>query len=188
MGLLERVYRQSKTEQQPQYPPDPYYDDLLSGQPIQQQPTTIIPPSLEKETMELYLKPVFPKEIDDPEKTRKFTRSQKYWPFLTDAVTTVLTSNMNANRQRHIKNTMRIAKDFHGVDNAEDLVQDLMLDIIVEAVTDKARSDFSDGIRERVAPTVGIGMTGAFNPQNRDTGERPKESRALWGLIGSKNR
>lgn len=183
MSLLERIagkVNQSIREQQEQQA----YEDMmmnqpLGGQPLGPAPTTVIPPSFEHETMELYLKPQFPKEM--------INGAERYWPFTTSFATTVQTANMNAHRQRKILLKMQIAQDFEGVDNVEALVQREMIETVAEIITDKARSDFSDGIRDRLASGTGIGISGQL-VSGKDTGERPKESGAIRGIFGRKDR
>jgi hypothetical protein len=93
---------------------------------------------------------------------------------------------MNAARQEKILTELTTAIDFDGCDNVDGLIQDNMLKIHAEVMTDKARSDFGDGLRERVIPSVGIGMAGQWNG-NDGRGERPRENKALFG-IGGKGR
>lgn len=191
MGLLEKIMhlgtpqtpRQIPYEEQMQEN-DFLYDRMLGGQPAQPAQTTVIPPSLDKETMELLLIPQFPKEISNGD---PLIGQKRYWPVTTGFGTTIQSANMNAHRQKMILTKLRIAKDFDGVDDVESLVQDEMLEIVAEVLTDKARSDFADGIRDRLASGVGIGMSGQITPQ-KDIGERPRENRALFGIFGRDKR
>ena len=187
MGILDRfiksdnrMEREMADQQLLQQLTAPTYDQPLGGQPLPPPQTTVIPPALDRETMELYLKVKVPEDIDDP---KKMVGSKRFWVFTNPATAVeVPTSNMNAHRQRKILRKLETAIDFTGCDNASNLINDEMLMIHAEVLTDKARSDFNDGLRERVVPSVGIGMTGQYRTGG-DTGERPKESRALFGLI-----
>lgn len=197
MGLFERFasaltkQAQAPLQQAPQetvYLDDPY-GGQLGGQPVNPYPVTTIPPQFEREVMELFLKPQFPqaiKEIDpNTGEPYKLRGRMKYWPILTEFATTVQTGNLNAHRQKVILNKIQIAKDFEGCDDIEGLVESEMIDIAGEVFTGKARSDLTDGVRDRLASNTGVGLSGSFQqPGKEGSGERPRESRALFGLLG----
>ena len=190
MGLIDRVVKDirgvpmSKILEQERIEQDIRAMDLQNqmmgghysgGQPLPQQQPIVMPPTFEKETMELYLIPRIPEDLDNLQGT------DKYWPFIHSA-TTIITANLNAHRQKKILTMLRIATDFEGCDNVEHLVKNEMLNVMAEVETDKARSDFADGMRERIVPALGLGMSGQWNPQGQ-AAERPKESRALFGIV-----
>ena len=176
---MNRILEQERIEQEiraaelynQQMGGNPY----TGGQPLPPQSPIVMPPTFEKETMELYLIPKIPDNLDELQGT------DKYWPFIHSA-TTIITANLNAHRQKKILTMLRIATDFEGCDNVEHLVKNEMINVMAEVETDKARSDFADGMRERIVPAVGIGMTGAWNPAQNQA-ERPKESRAILGMV-----
>lgn len=193
MGILDRFIKQEVLQKSPEevaYEEQLQYDMQMrqqgggGGYPGGQQPRPIamapMPPTIEKEVMDYYLK------IRTPEKPHELKGHKRYWVFMdNDAAAEVPTSNMNGARQAKILTELTTAIDFDGCDNVDGLIQDNMLKIHAEVMTDKARSDFGDGLRERVIPSVGIGMAGNWNQGNDGRGERPRESKALFG-IGSK--
>jgi hypothetical protein len=147
-----------------------------AGQPLPPPQQVVLPPTLEKETMDLYLIPKIPERLEELKGT------DQYFPFIHSA-TTIITGNLNAHRQKKILTKFRVARDLDGCDNVEGLVLNKMLDIMAEVETDKARSDFQDGMRERIVPALGLGMTGTWNQQHGSGGERPKESGAIRGIF-----
>jgi hypothetical protein len=159
--------QQMRQQQQGGYP---------GGRPVSPVAMAPMPPTLEKEVMEYYLK------VKTPENPSELKDQKRYWVFMdNDAASEVPTANMNAARQEKILIELTTAIDFDGCDNIDGLIQDSMLKIHAEVMTDKARSDFGDGLRERVIPSVGIGMAGTWN-NNDLRGERPRESKALFGI------
>jgi hypothetical protein len=190
MGILDRFIKQEVLQKSPEeiaYEEQLQYDMQMrqqgsGGYPGGRSPSPVamapMPPTIEKEVMDYYLK------IRTPEKPHELKGHKRYWVFMdNDAAAEVPTANMNGARQTKILNELTTAIDFDGCDNVDGLIQDNMLKIHAEVMTDKARSDFGDGLRERVIPSVGIGMAGNWNsPDGR--GERPRESKALFGMIG----
>ena len=191
MGILDRFIKQEVLQKSPEemaYEEQMQYEMQMrqqgggggypGGQPPRQVAMAPMPPTVEKEVMDLYLK------IRTPEDPSLLKGSKRYWVFMdNDAATEVPTSNMNGARQQKILTELTTAIDFDGCDNVDGLIQDNMLKIHAEVMTDKARSDFGDGLRERVIPSVGIGFAGQWdNASGR--GERPRESKALFGMIG----
>jgi len=190
MGILDRFIKQEVMQKSPE---EVAYEEQLQyemqmrqqgggGYPGGRSPNPVaiapMPPTIEKEVMDYYLK------IRTPEKPHELKGHKRYWVFMdNDAAAEVPTANMNGSRQAKILTELTTAIDFDGCDNVDGLIQDNMLKIHAEVMTDKARSDFGDGLRERVIPSVGIGMAGNWNsPDGR--GERPRESKALFGMIG----
>ena len=190
MGILANIFRQKILQQQPDgIQQEPYQDDMMpmgaagvSGQPLPpiMQPT--LPPTLEKETMDLYLK------VKTPEEPEKLEGIKRYWVFTdNESATEVPTSNLDSVGQKEILNDLQIASDFDGCDNCNRLRQDKMLMIHAKILTDKARSDYSDRLRERIVPAVGISMFGQHNPGGQQV-ERPKENRSVFGAFGGGGR
>jgi hypothetical protein len=191
MGILDRFIKQEVQQMTPEqvaYEEQMAYEQQMRGMggmggyPGGRQPSPVamapMPPTLEKEVMEYYLK------VRTPDKPDELVGQKRYWVFMdNEAAAEVPTSNMNAARQDKILTELTTAIDFDGCDNVDGLIQDNMLKIHAEIMTDKARSDFGDGLRERVIPSVGIGMAGNWNG-NDGRGERPRESKALFGLVG----
>ena len=192
MGILDRFIKQEVLQKSPEeiaYEEQLQYDMQMrqqgggGGYMGGRQPSPMamapMPPTIEKEVMDYYLK------IRTPDNPHELKGHKRYWVFMdNDAAAEVPTSNMNGARQQKILTELTTAIDFDGCDNVDGLIQDNMLKIHAEVMTDKARSDFGDGLRERVIPSVGIGMAGNWN-QGDGRGERPRESKALFG-IGSK--
>ena len=190
MGILDRFIKQEiqgmspdqlAMEEQMQYEQQlrqqSQQGGYPGGRPVSPVAMAPMPPTLEKEVMEYYLK------VKTPENPSELKGQKRYWVFMdNDAASEVPTANMNAARQEKILIELTTAIDFDGCDNIDGLIQDNMLKIHAEVMTDKARSDFGDGLRERVIPSVGIGMAGTWNQQDF-RGERPRENKgALFGL------
>lgn len=191
MGILDRFIKQEVLQKRPE---EIAYEEQLNyemqmrqqggggypgGRPVSPVAMAPLPPTIEKEVMDYYLK------IRTPEKPHELKGHKRYWVFMdNDAAAEVPTANMNGARQQKILTELTTAIDFDGCDNVDGLIQDNMLKIHAEVMTDKARSDFGDGLRERVIPSVGIGMAGNWNSPNDYRGERPRESKALFGMIG----
>jgi hypothetical protein len=189
MGILDRFIKQEiqgispdqlAMEEQMQYEQQlrqqSQQGGYPGGRPVSPVAMAPMPPTLEKEVMEYYLK------VKTPENPNELKGQKRYWVFMdNDAASEVPTANMNAARQEKILIELTTAIDFDGCDNIDGLIQDNMLKIHAEVMTDKARSDFGDGLRERVIPSVGIGMAGTWN-NNDLRGERPRESKALFGI------
>jgi hypothetical protein len=94
-------------------------------------------------------------------------------------------TNLNANQQKQILTDLQISLDFDGCDNIDSLIQNHQLLTLGRVLTNKSRSDLTDGIRERLVPSIGWSI-GESKLGQRDAGERPKESRAILGLFGGK--
>lgn len=148
------------------------------GQPLPPAPMTVIPPAMEKEIMERYL------DVPLPEDRDNLKGSNRFWIQTTDAIRHLAFTSLNAAQQKIILDELRIARDFDGCDNVDKLIQDKMDSVMARVQTDKSRNDYKDAIRERLVPSVGysVGLTGPFG--QKDTGERPKESRTFFGLFG----
>lgn len=140
-----------------------------------------LPPNLAHETMEIYLKP------KTPEKKTDLKGRERFWIYSDDVCTGIITSNLDSKSQRRIEIILRQAKDLDGCDNVDNLIHDLQNEVWMIVMSNKARSDLPDHIRERIVPSVGVSLIGSADPQ-KSTGERPKENRAMFGLIGSGNR
>jgi len=150
------------------------------GQPLPQARAFQMPPSFEKETMELYLKPKLPTNINELEGQKRF------WVYTNEeSLTNNITSNDNSEGVKRKLTHLRTALDFQGCDNCDNLIQDNMILTHAEIVMNKARSDFSDGFRERIVPSVGVSMVGNY-PDQRNAGERPHDSKLGWGLLGQR--
>jgi len=150
------------------------------GQPLPQARAFQMPPSFEKETMELYLKPKLPMNIN------KLEGQKRFWVYTNEeSLTNNITSNDNADGVKRKLTHLRTALDFQGCDNCDNLIQDNMILTHAEIVMNKARSDFSDGFRERIVPSVGVSMMGTY-PDQRNAGERPGDSKLGWGLLGQR--
>jgi hypothetical protein len=150
------------------------------GQPLPPPRAFQMPPSFEKETMELYLKPKLPQGIDN------LRGKERFWVYTNEeSLTNNITSNDNGSGVSRKLTTLRMALDFQGCDNCDNLIQDNMLLTHAEITHNKARSDFSDGFRERIVPSVGVSMVGNY-PQAQQSGERPSDSKLGWGLLGQR--
>lgn len=150
------------------------------GQPLPQPRAFQMPPSFEKETMELYLKPKLPQNID------RLEEKERFWVYTNEeSLTNNITSNDNGPGVQRKLTCLRTALDFQGCDNCDNLIQDNMLLTHAEIVMNKARSDFSDGFRERIVPSVGVSMVGNY-PEQRNAGERPTDSKIGWNLLGAR--
>lgn len=196
MGILDRFVKQEVLGQSPEQVQAEemqaqiemermqYERDIANGsigQPLPQNRPFQLPPSFEKETMELYLKPKSPKNTDD------LKGRERFWVFKdNDSATNVITSNMNGRGQKKMLERLRMVVDFNGCDNIDGLIQDNMLLINAEILTNKARSDFSDGFRERMVPSVGVSMLGNY-PDVKNAGERPRESKSAFNLLGARH-
>ena len=150
------------------------------GQPLPQARAFQMPPSFEKETMELYLKPKIPQNIDDLQGQKRF------WVYTNEeSLTNSITSNDNSEGVKRKLTHLRTALDFQGCDNCDNLIQDNMILTHSEIIMNKSRSDFTDGFRERIVPSVGVSMVGNY-PEQRSSGERPHDSKLGWGLLGQR--
>lgn len=192
MGLLTNIFKSKvlggNTPDQEQFRDEMYMDlyppaggGYTGGQGLPPVMQPVLPPTLEKETMDLYLKVKVP---DEPENLKGIKR---YWVFTdNDAATHLITSNLDAKGQREILSDLQTATDLDGCDNVEGLLQDIMLRIHGKVQTDKSRSDYSDRLRERIVPAVGISMFGQHGgSSNADRVERPKENRSVFGIFNS---
>jgi len=206
MGLLDRIIKQEIKGQSPEQVANDEYNAELDamqreaammdaqmhagqygggssiGQPLPQPRAFQMPPSFEKETMELYLKPKLPTNIN------ALRGQSRFWVYTNESsLTNNITSNDNFEGVRKKLSHLRTALDFQGCDNCDNLIQDNMLLTHAEVVMNKARSDFTDGFRERIVPNVGVSMVGNY-PEQRNTGERPRDSKVGWGLLGNRSR
>lgn len=190
MGLFTKILEHAAGQQpdpqeqmfeQGMYPGD-FGPGYSGGQPLPQVAPPILPPSIDRETMELYLKVKTPKNPED------LKGHLRYWVFTDDETATeVPTSNLDAVGQQEILNDLQIAIDFDGCDNCEGLVNDKMIMTHGRVLTDKSRSDYGDKLRERVMPSVGISMTGRHSSEESNRGERPRENRSIFGLFRNNN-
>lgn len=199
MGILDRIIKQEINGQSParvaeeerwqqEMERQQYEQDMMAGgmssigQPLPQPKAFQLPPTFEKETMELYLKPRLPQDINS------LTGHKRFWVYTNEAsLTNTITSNDSGEGVGRKLASLRMALDFQGCDNCNNLIQDQMVLTNAEITMNKARSDFADGFRERVVPSVGVSMVGNY-PDTRSNPERPHDSRMGWGLIGSKQR
>jgi len=196
MGLLDRLIRSEVDGESPESiaereayeqelayrrQEDAAYNAAGSvGQPLPPPRAFQMPPSFEKETMELYLKPKLPKNIDE------LRGQERFWVYTNEeSLTNNITSNDNGVGVQRKLSHLRTALDFQGCDNCDNLIQDSMVLTHAEIVMNKARSDFSDGFRERIVPSVGVSMVGNY-PQQNSAGERPTDSKVGWGLLGQR--
>jgi hypothetical protein len=183
MGILDRFIRQ---EIQRKSPEQVAYEDGVNagknssypgGQPPKPIALSPQPPSLERETMELYLK------VRTPDDVNVLRDHKRFWIYThNDAAIEVPTSNMDKHSQTILMEDLTTAIDFIGCDNVDHLIQDQMLKDHGRILTNKARSDFGDGLRERIVPSIGIGLAGGYNPRIADEGERPRETKLIGAL------
>ena len=150
------------------------------GQPLPPMGATVIPPAMEKEVMEKYLDVPIPKNLD------KLKGTDRFWLLTSDVVRHLAFTNLNAAQQSLILTDLQITKDFDGCDNVDGLIQDHQLLTLGRILTDKSRSDLPDGLRERIVPSVGYSIFGDTRMGNKETGERPRESRSIFSLFGGK--
>jgi hypothetical protein len=148
------------------------------GQPLPPSPMTVIPPAMEKEIMEKYLDVPIPENLDD------LKGSDRFWLMTGPTIRHLQFTNLNANQQKQILTELQNAVDMDGCDNVDGIIQNKQLLVLSRVLTDKSRSDMPDGIRERLVPSIGWSIGESKLGQNKDTGERPKESRGLFGLFG----
>lgn len=148
------------------------------GQPLPPSPMTVIPPAMEKEIMEKYL------DVPVPENLDKLRGSDRFWLLTSPVVRHLQFTNLNAAQQKLIMTDLQIAKDFDGCDNVDNLIQDKQILALGRILTDKSRSDMPDGIRERLVPSIGWSIGQSKIADGKEAGERPKESRGLFGLFG----
>lgn len=152
------------------------------GQPLPPPPMTVIPPAMEKEIMEKYLDVPIPENLDE------LKGSDRFWVLTSPVARHLQFTNLNAAQQKIILTDLQIAKDFDGCDNVDGLIQDKQILVLGRILTDKSRSDMPDGIRERLVPSIGWSIGESKLGAGKDTGERPKESRSLFGLFGGQKR
>jgi len=187
MGLFTKILEHAAGQQQDQQNqmsqglPYDFGPGYTGGQPLPSMAPPILPPSIDRETMELYLK------VKTPKNPENLTGNRRYWVFTDDdTATEVPTSNLDVSGQQEILTDLQIAIDFDGCDNCDGLVNDKMIMTHGRVLTDKARSDYGDKLRERVMPSVGISMTGRHNSDDA-RGERPRENRSIFGLFKQNN-
>ena len=147
------------------------------GQPLGPMAPMSLPPSVDHETMKLYLKP------ETPKNKSKLKGRERYWIYDDSVCTAILTGNLDKVSQKRIEIILRQAKDLDGCDNVENLILDLQYEAYMIVVTNKARSDLPDHIRERLAQGVSQSFYGDANSMVKQSGERPKENRAIFGLM-----
>lgn len=148
------------------------------GQPLPPMSPMSLPPSVDAETMKLYLKPKTPTNKD------KLKGDERFWIFDDEVCSTILSGNMDSSSQKKIEIIMRQAMDLQGCDNVDKLIMNLQKEVYLLVITNKARSDLPDHIRERLAQGVGMSFYGDANAMVKSSGERPKENRAIFGLMG----
>jgi hypothetical protein len=147
------------------------------GQPLGPMGPMSLPPSVDHETMKVYLKPETPKLKD------ALVGEERYWIFSDSVCTTILTSNLDKGSQTRMEVIIRQAKDLEGCDNVDNLIMNLQYEAYMIAIENKARSDLPDHIRERLAQGVSQSYFGDANTMIKSSGERPKENRAIFGLM-----
>jgi hypothetical protein len=147
------------------------------GQPLPPMAPMSLPPSVDAETMKLYLKPKTPQNKD------LLRGEDRFWIFDDEVCSTILSGNMDRESQKKIEIIMRQAIDLQGCDNVDILILNLQREIYQLIITNKARSDLPDHIRERLAQGVGMSFYGDANAMVKSSGERPKENRAIFGLM-----
>jgi len=190
LGLLDRFIKQEVVGESPEQVA--YEEQMMAelrqremamgdaggysgGQPLPPLPAMKMPPTLEHQTMEIYLRP------STPENKGELKGNERYWIYDDAVCTSILTSNLTRADQKRIEIILRQARDLEGCDNVENLILNLQYEAYMIVITNKARSDLPDHIRERIVPSIGMSLQGeAF----RGTGaERPTESRALFGVF-----
>lgn len=150
----------------------------IGGQPLAPIVPQGIPPSLDKETMDLYLKVHTPEDID------KLEGWDRLWLYKNDETSREIQfGNANAHQVKTALRDLQIAIDFQGCDNVENLIFGTQLRGHGQVLWNRARSDLSDGIRERLVPSIGWSIGESKLAGGGHAGERPKESRALFGLL-----
>lgn len=190
MGILERFIKQ---EVQGVSPEQMQYEAELQameeaerqmraagysgGQPLPPTTPMSIPPSVDHETMKLYLKPETPQNKDT------LKGEDRYWIFDDSVCTTILTSNLDKSSQNRMEIILRQARDLQGCDNVNILIMNLQYEAYMIIVSNKARSDLPDHIRERLAQGVTQSFYGDANQMQKSMGERPKENRAIFGIM-----
>jgi len=150
------------------------------GQPLPPMAPMSLPPSVDAETMKLYLKPKTPQNKDE------LVGDDRFWIFDDEVCSTILSGNMDSASQNKVEIIMRQAMDLQGCDNVDKLIMNLQKEIYLLVITNKARSDLPDHIRERLAQGVGMSFYGDANAMVKSAGERPKENRAIFGLMGGR--
>jgi hypothetical protein len=152
------------------------------GQALPPMQPMSLPPSVDHETMKIYLKPETPKKKDELE------GEDRYWIYSDSVCTTILTSNLDRKSQERMEVIIRQARDLQGCDNVDNLILNLQTEAYMIAIGNKARSDLPDHIRERLAQGVSQSFYGDANTMIKSSGERPKENRAIFGLLhGNRN-
>ena len=190
MGFLNRFIRQEVqgvTPEQMQYEADlaameeearqMQKSGYSGGQPLGPMPQMSFPPSVDHETMKLYLKPETPVRKD------KLKGEDRYWIYNDAVCTSILTSNLDKSSQTRIEIILRQARDLQGCDHIGNLIMNLQYEVYMIVITNKARSDLPDHIRERLAQGVSQSFYGDANSMIKNTGERPKENRAVLGIM-----
>jgi hypothetical protein len=193
MGFLNRFIRQEVegvTPEQMQYEADVaamqeearqmQRGGYSGGQPLGPMSPMSLPPNVDHETMKIYLKPETPKKKDE------LKGEDRYWLLSDSVCTAILSGNLDKSSQTRMEIIMRQARDLQGCDHVSNLIMNLQYEAYMIVITNKARSDLPDHIRERLAQGVGMSFYGDANSMVKSTGERPKESRAIFGLMGAK--
>ena len=150
------------------------------GAPLPPMQPMSLPPSVDAETMKLYLKPKTPANKEALE------GDDRFWIYDDDVCSTILSGNMDATSQRKFETIMRQAMDLQGCDNVDYLIMNLQREVYGLIITNKSRSDLPDHIRERLAQGVTQSFYGDANNMVKSIGERPKENRAIIGLFGNR--
>jgi hypothetical protein len=187
MGIMDRFFRQEigGIDLQKEALEEQLYLSQMAqqgmgytgGQPLPPVPMTVIPPAMEKEVMEKYLDVPIPENLDQLKGTDRF------WLMTSPVTRHMAFSNLNANQQKQILTELQNAIDMDGCDNVDGLIQNKQLLALSRILTNKSRSDLPDGIRERLVPSIGWSIGESKLGHGREAGERPKESRAMFGLF-----
>lgn len=148
---------------------------LSAGKPLPPMAPMPMPMNLDHETMKIYLQP------KSPQNKIKLRGRERFWIFSDDVCTSILTSNLDSKSQKRMEVIIRQAKDLDGCDNVDNLIHDLQNEVWMIVIANKARSDLPDHIRERIVPSLAMSVYGESNQKN--VGERPKENRALMGIL-----
>jgi len=169
----EQRMRQEQNQQQGQQQGQQYPNTNMNPMATPQ------PANIAKETMELYLKPKYPMN------TENLTGNDRFW-VLTDNEASIEIPTANSDREAYNRYKIDVTQmlDLDGCDNVDGLIQMHNLKIHSDVLFSKSRSDVGDGLRERVIPSVGVGLTGAWDQSHS---KRPEEQqKRLFGLGGGK--
>ena len=189
MGFLNRLIRQEIQGASPErVAEEEAYEEMMrqqqamglndmvytGGKPLAPMAPMPLPPNIDHETMKIYLKP------ETPKNKHELKGDARFWIYDDSFMTTILTSNLTGDIIKKIMAIQRQAMCLQGCDNVSRLILNLQNEISLLVNSCKARSDLPDHIRERLVPSVGMSLYGEAN-MAKNTGERPKESRAIVG-------